>query len=193
MILFGLLWIAIAWLLADLMSGMLHWWEDRYADSKWPVLGKWIALPNQLHHTQPLAFLRQGYWSRNWTTIIPALILFGATVPHPICLVFLFVSQANEIHALAHRKGKVPRWVAAAQRFGILQSPKHHAGHHRYPYCRNYCAMTDWLNPMLERLDVWRKLESAVQWSTGIQVRAEEPKESCPSKRKREGLTRGSE
>jgi hypothetical protein len=32
----------------------------------------------------------------------------------------------------------------------------------------DYCAMTDWLNPMLERIDVWRKLESAIDWSPGF-------------------------
>lgn len=170
MLLVLLLWIILDWLLADLLSGLLHWWEDRYANANWPVLGKWVAQPNQLHHTKPLAFLHQGYWSRNWTTIIPALFLFAVTVPHPSCLIFLFLSQANEIHALAHRKGKVPRWVAWAQGIGVLQSPKHHSGHHRYPYARNYCAMTDWLNPLLERFNLWRKLERIVEMTTGWRV-----------------------
>ena len=92
----------VCWLAADLLSGFWRWWEDRYADEQWPVIGKWIAKPNQLHHNQPIAFLNQGYWSRNWTTIVPAVVAFVLTFPNPWSLIFVFVSQANEIHAWAH-------------------------------------------------------------------------------------------
>ncbi len=28
-----------AWLAADLATGAVHWWEDRYGDPAWPVIG----------------------------------------------------------------------------------------------------------------------------------------------------------
>ena len=155
-------YILVCYLAADLLAGFWHWWEDRYADTRWPVIGDWIAKPNQLHHEQPLAFLDQGYWSRNWTTLIPAGIAFLLTVPDPICGVFAFVSQANEIHAWAHSKGKVASWIEALQSIGLLQSPKHHAQHHIEPFESRYCVMTDWLNPILDRIDFWRRLEEII-------------------------------
>jgi ubiquitin-conjugating enzyme E2 variant len=156
------------YLAADLLAGFWHWWEDRYADVRWPLVGDWIAKPNELHHDQPLAFLDQGYWSRNSTTIIPAVIAFLLTVPHPICGVFVFVSQANEIHAWAHSKGKVASWIEVFQSIGLFQSPKHHAQHHIDPFESKYCVMTDLLNPLLDRLDFWRRLEWIVERTIGV-------------------------
>ena len=39
-----------AWLAADLVTGMVHWWEDRYGDPTWPVIGPLIVEPNIRHH-----------------------------------------------------------------------------------------------------------------------------------------------
>ena len=152
-------YLLCCYLSADLLAGFWHWW---------PLIGDWIAKPNQLHHDQPLAFLDQGYWSRNSTTIIPAAIAFLLTVPHPICGVFVFVSQANEIHAWAHSKGKVASWIDALQSIGLVQSPKHHAQHHVDPFESKYCVMTDLLNPLLDRLKFWRRLEWIVERTLGV-------------------------
>lgn len=153
----------VCWLAADLLSGFWHWWEDRYADERWPLIGKWIAKPNQLHHDQPIAFLNQSYWSRNWTTIVPSAVALALTFPNPWSLVFVFVSQANEIHAWAHSRGKVSRWIEMFQETGFFQSPRHHAAHHVSPFATKYCVMSDWLNPILDRLQVWRGLEWIVE------------------------------
>jgi hypothetical protein len=166
-------YLLVCYLAADLLAGFWHWWEDRYADVKWPFIGELIAKPNQLHHDQPLAFLDQSYWSRNSTTIIPAAIAFALTFPHPICGVFLFVSQANEIHAWAHSKGKLPIWIETLQMTGFFQSPKHHAQHHIDPYEYKYCVMTDWVNPVIDRLGLWRALESLVLWVFGARTNAQ--------------------
>ena len=152
-------YLLVSYLAADLLAGFWHWWEDRYAKEDWPVVGKLIAKPNQLHHDQPQAFLNQSYWSRNWTTIVPSVVVFALTFPHPGSLIFVFVSQANEIHACAHRKGKTPVWVNMLQATGLLQSPRHHAQHHIDPFESKYCVMSDWLNPILDHFGFWRKLE----------------------------------
>jgi hypothetical protein len=164
-------YILVCYLAADLLAGFWHWWEDRYAKESWPIVGKYIAKPNQLHHDQPQAFLNQSYWSRNSTTIIPGLVAFILSYPHPIALVFVFVSQANEIHAWAHRKGKVATWVEVLQATGLFQSPRHHAQHHIDPFATKYCVMSDWLNPILDRLQVWRRLERLVEIVLGIKAK----------------------
>lgn len=155
-------YLLACWLAADFIAGFWHWIEDRYFDTTWPVIGKYIAKPNELHHEQPTAFLFQSYWSRNWTTILPASIAFLLTFPGPESLVFLFVSQANEIHAWAHSRGKVSAWVAVLQETGLLQSPRHHGHHHRSPFEVKYCVMSDWLNPILDYCNFWRGLERSL-------------------------------
>jgi ubiquitin-conjugating enzyme E2 variant len=155
--------LVIAWLAADLLAGFWHWLEDRYFDVTWPLIGEYIAKPNELHHAQPRAFLNQGYWDRNWTTIIPAsvalLIAWASGASSVVLLTLIFVSQANEIHAWAHSKGTLSPWVVMLQETGLFQSPAHHAEHHRSPFAIRYCVMTNFLNPVLDHFEFWTRLE----------------------------------
>lgn len=155
--------IISAWLIADFVAGVFHWIEDRYLRVDWPIIGEHIAKPNELHHVHPQAFLAGNYWIRNWTTIVPAMLgfffawLFGA--PFWLLLVFVFLTQANEIHAFGHMQGKVPRWVSVLQETGILQSARHHALHHKSPNRVRYCVMSNLLNPILDAIGFWSALE----------------------------------
>ncbi len=158
-------YILCSYLAADLLAGFWHWLEDRYFDVTWPIIGEYIAKPNTLHHEQPTAFLFQSYWSRNWTTILPAAVGLALSLIYwpALSLVFVFVSQANEIHAWAHMKGKVHPWIATLQDTGLFQSPKHHGQHHRSPFDIRFCVMSDWLNPLLDQLMFWTALESILK------------------------------
>ena len=71
-----LLQILAGWLLADFLSGLLHWIEDRFGPGRehWPVVGSQVFAPNLLHHAQPLAFTRNRFLSRNSTTIAAAAV-----------------------------------------------------------------------------------------------------------------------
>lgn len=148
------------WLLADFLSGLIHWWEDRYARTEWFLIGDLVAKPNELHHTEPNAFLKGSYWHRNWTTVLAAFPFFAFTFPTIWCLVPLFASQANEIHGWSHQRCN---WlIRAIQATGILQSPREHSAHHKAPYDCRYCVMSNWLNPFLDTFRFWTLLERAV-------------------------------
>ena len=159
--------LIFGWLLADFLSGVLHWAEDRFGPGRehWPVLGRLIFTPNLLHHSDPTLFLSAGFVERNWTTwavAVPlAALLFWLFGSHPwIWAALVGGAFANEIHAWAHRKTLEPSWARWLQGRGVIQSPAHHAVHHVPEYRRSYCIVTDWLNPVLDRIGFWTRIES---------------------------------
>lgn len=168
------MWWLSAWLMADFLSGVFHWWEDRYGVEDWPIVGPLIVAPNVAHHSQPTAFVHQDLWSRNWTTAVPAFSLAAVAwlLGSPWwCLVFAFTAVGNEVHAWAHQKCSRP--IRGLQLLGIIQSQEQHAEHHRRPFDRNYCVMTDWLNPVLSRAGFWPAIERAIGTVFGVFPRPE--------------------
>jgi ubiquitin-conjugating enzyme E2 variant len=158
-----ILTILLAWLFADLLSGIFHWWEDRYGNPDWPIIGKLIIQPNIEHHKDPKKFTRGNYFKRNYTTIIPSLILALLSYSYNcyfLCLTFIFASQSNEIHCWEHCRPNFA--VRFLQKYKILQSAKEHSIHHKRPYDQNYCVMSVVLNPVLSYLGFWYFIENCI-------------------------------
>lgn len=159
--------IAGGLLFADFLSGLLHWAEDRYGETHWPVVGRAIDEAER-HHKTPMRFLSRSFKDRNARVMVIAsgvavfFLIMDWINPFTMTALF-FGSLSNEIHAFAHRKGSnVPLTIRIAQRLGVLQSAFHHAGHHRCAKNARYCVVTNYLNPMLDRAGFWRKLERLI-------------------------------
>lgn len=170
--------ILACWLIADFLGGVAHWIEDRYFRLDWPLIGKHITAPNELHHREPRAFLNQGYWSRNWTAMalaIPLFLLTYAITLSPWCIALLFLSQANEIHAWSHQR--CSGFIRVLQEIGLLSSCRQHGQHHKAPFDCRYCVLTDWLNPLLDYSRFWHGMETILGWC-GVKVKetTEEPR-----------------
>lgn len=157
--------VFLLWITADLITGIIHWWEDTYGNPNWPIIGKYVVEPNLIHHKQPTKMLEGSYWNRINTSFF-AVALIGSIFwwiglrswQMIICL--LFCTQGNEIHAMSHRPDKAnSKIVLFLQKTGMLQSKKAHRWHHKAPYETNYCVMSDFINPILNRIEFWRKLE----------------------------------
>ena len=146
--------LLLGWLAADVFTGVFHWWEDNFGNEKWPILGAWLIAPQQLHHIDPLAFTRHGFWARNGASII-ASILAGAGLAAifgpSFFILALIVGTAlsNEVHRFAHQPSQASKPIRVLQEIGILQSARGHAKHHRPPYQANYCVLTDWTNAVI--------------------------------------------
>jgi hypothetical protein len=158
-------YIFSAWIAADIATGAFHWWEDRYGDPSWPIIGPLVVQPNILHHRDPRAFLSGNYWTRNSSTIVPAALI--ATIAAAagqwwIALVAAIGSQANEIHGWAHQRCSRP--IRGLQLLGVLHSPDQHAVHHQRPFDKCYCVISDWSNPVLSLVGFW----SAAEWMIGL-------------------------
>ncbi|MEA2688734.1 MAG: hypothetical protein QOD51_1341 [Candidatus Eremiobacteraeota bacterium] len=155
-------------LAVDMLSGVLHWAEDTWtAPGRSKLLDRWIVRDNIEHHRKPGLIRAGDYWGTNRVCIALAFMALCVLIALHVhawqaYLIVALASQANQVHLWAH-SANPPRWVARLQRFGLLQSTPHHAQHHKRPYASRYCTVTNYLNPVLDRIRFWRGLESVLQ------------------------------
>lgn len=165
--------VLLAWLLADFISGIVHWWEDRalVGASRFKFLND-VRSDNERHHKMPGYLLRYSWWG-NINTTAPiawalAILLYLVGAPHLFVYTFSFIGLGNLIHRWAHEHPKkLQFWIVFLQKTGLFISPAHHEQHHyddskrlsRQDSHRRYCVMTSWLNPALDRIHFWQFLE----------------------------------
>lgn len=155
-------------LLADFVSGILHWLEDTYGSEKTPLLGRIVVKPNVIHHHQPREFTKSPFWRRNSVTMILAAIILalGTAFLGASWQLYLFCALAavsNEMHCWTHRSPEENGWfINLLHRCRILQTPAHHAVHHTDPKNRAYCVLTNYVNPLLDRMEFWRRAEIVI-------------------------------
>ena len=160
--------IGLGWLVADFASGVFHWAEDRYGSPKWPIFGGAIR-DTIRHHRKPTGFLKKPVLSRSWRVIVIAIIGLGVFAMLGLLNAFTLTlaigaALANEIHAAAHSSPSANgHLISRLQKVGIIQSHAHHAAHHRGLKNVNYCTVTDWLNPLLEKARFWRRVEAVIR------------------------------
>jgi ubiquitin-conjugating enzyme E2 variant len=160
--------------LADFLAGAVHWAEDAYGSENTPVLGPLVIRPNIIHHHFPRFFTKYTWWQSSWELlVIGAVVLVGATALG--CLgwqVWLFVAisvNANQVHKWAHRtRAENGPLISRLQDWHILQTPRHHGLHHSDPKNTYYCPITNIVNPVLERLQFWARLETLIYALTGV-------------------------
>ena len=176
--LLSIAWISIQvlllWIAADFITGLVHWWQDAYGNPTWPILGKYVIQPNLRHHHDPRGMVKISYWKRMNTSIIAALLLMGILY---LCncaswqaIIFLvFSSQGNEIHAMGHRTNKENgKIVMFFQKIGIVQRKSTHGWHHKAPYDTNFFVMTEYLNPIFNKIRFFERLERFIEKAVRI-------------------------
>ncbi len=172
-----LLDIILVILVVDFGSGLLHWLEDSYGHPHWPITGKWITAPNILHHQAPSAFT-----GNSWLHSAAVILVIGAVITGGAWLsgmltwqILLFVAigvNANEIHKWNHLpKSKRSKLVVALQKLRLLQTARHHGRHHAASKDTNYCVITNVVDPVLDAVHFWRRLERAIEILCGVSTR----------------------
>jgi plasmanylethanolamine desaturase len=157
---------ALVVMLADFVTGVVHWAEDAYAAHAKPgSVWRKVADANALHHTKPRAFLVNTWFESSWDLLllasaISALAFAFGQFNWATALFALIVANANQLHKWTHRNHtENPRVIVWLQKLRLLQTVRHHARHHTGERNSHYCVVTNWLNPLLERLEFWRRLE----------------------------------
>src|SRR6202790_2917100 len=163
----------------DFITGVIHWAEDTWtALGRSTLLDRYVVRDNIEHHSKPGPIRGGTYWETNRVCIALAfatacvLLLFGVHEWTAYAIVLL-ASQSKQVHKWS-RCTTPPRAIAWLQRFGVLQSPAHHAEHHKRPYANRYCTTTNFLNPVLDGVRFWRGLEWLIE-SCGIRVQRATP------------------
>ena len=48
--------------LLDFVTGIVHWWMDRYGKEDMPIVGKAVIEINTWHHEDPRKMITRSYW-----------------------------------------------------------------------------------------------------------------------------------
>jgi len=162
--------MAAGYLLADLLTGFVHWFCDTFFDETTPLIGPGLIAPFREHHRDPLQMTRHGFLELTGSSfrgLAPVLALFlwqGGSLPAALNAFVLALAAGavgtNLLHRWAHDPSP-PLLARMLQRTGIVLTPARHARHHQPPYAAAYCVTSGWMNPLCERLKVWTRAQAA--------------------------------
>ena len=160
-------------ILADAVSGFVHWFCDTFFEEKTPLIGPRLIASFREHHRDPLAMTRHGFLELNGTNCIaltPILAVswwFGPVEPQSdgarfsSALMLSFsatIMATNQFHRWAHQPN--PPFVARVlQRCGLALSSAHHARHHAPPHRSAYCVTNGWTNGLADHFLVFAYFE----------------------------------
>ncbi len=172
-----LLQIVLTVLAADFAAGFMHWTEDAYVREDTPLVGKYIARPNIVHHHLPRDMVRNSWWESAALLVgVSATVVAGAwclgVLTWQVWLFALLSANANEFHKWEHRtRAENGRVITFLQKIHVLQDARHHARHHTDPKNSHYCTTTAVLNPILDGVQFWNGLEWLLAHTFGLQRR----------------------
>lgn len=161
--------IVLLILAADFMGGLFHWAEDSYGTENTPFWGPVFVGPNIRHHRHPSAMMRKHWLPNNAplfgvsTAIVLVALAFDA-LSWQILVFAVFSGLNQQVHRFNHTPSvRLPGFVRVLQRLHFMQDARHHWCHHRPPHRTHFCALTPYMNPVLDRIGFWRGLERLVR------------------------------
>ena len=175
----------LGYVLADFISGVVHWAADTWGTPECPIVGQALIRPFREHHVDQKEITRHDFVETNGNncfvsiapTIGAALIpqqgpigLFAATLVFSMTLWVLFT---NQFHKWAHLDSP-PAAIGWLQRMHLILPRDHHAVHHAAPYAKYYCITVGWLNEPLYRVRFFQTLERAITAATGMLPREDD-------------------
>jgi hypothetical protein len=170
--------IILGILVADVIAGMFHWFEDTYLDYciDVPFLRE-ISRDNELHHYFPRAMLAYSYLEHMTVSfplgmfvLLLLYVVYRRVFEYTYFIItFAFFSiTANIVHRFSHMRECENIWIIRVlQKLGIFCSHDHHSLHHRN-VTEKYCVVTEYNNYVLDGIYFWRGLEYLIFIVTGV-------------------------
>ena len=171
--------ILIGFLLADILTGIFHWFEDTYLDycTNIPIVSD-ISKDNELHHYFPRAIVGYSYYENISLSLPLAIIIFGILFIfnkknmykyiYLYSALFIFSVTSNIIHKFSHMRDCENNYVVRElQKIGIFCSHNQHKIHHQLS-TEKYCVISGYTNYILDNIYFWRFLETIIFLATGI-------------------------
>jgi len=183
-------------LIADFMSGLVHWAADTWGNLEWPFVGRTFIRSFREHHVAPSAMCNHDFVETNGDNLMAILLPLYLLVRTDILRnstdgispywfdVFTYcfwlsaavgVAFTNQFHQWSHTY-RPPTVVTWLQKSGIILPKDNHLIHHRPAFDGYYCITTGWLNPVLEKTRFWKGLEALVSKATGLIPREDDYK-----------------
>jgi ubiquitin-conjugating enzyme E2 variant len=145
--------------LADIASGLTHWFCDTFFREDTPGIGPLLIHPFREHHRDPAAMTRHGFLELTGNSCLAVLPVLALALWKPWSLLFdaglssfaLALFGTNLFHKWAHSE-RVPRLVTWLQKCRLILHPARHALHHAPPNKTAYCVTSGWMNAVLDRI-----------------------------------------
>lgn len=166
--------ILVSWFAADFLTGLFHWWQDKYMDEPQWAWANELAKENERHHTKPTAMVLSSGWTNMQSAAVVgwplAAILWALGLPTMVWLTIFFATFGNLVHRWSHiPRRRLPIWIRFLQSTGLFISQLEHDLHHRsmrkliprHEAGYKFCAMSNWVNPILDSTGFWSLLEAA--------------------------------
>jgi ubiquitin-conjugating enzyme E2 variant len=146
----------LAWLVVDLLSGVVHWAFDTWGSVHTPLVGARFIRPFREHHWDPHAMTRHDFVETNGSSCLAALLMLGVAAALPADsglwamtrAIFVFVALGVVITNQCHKWAHLP----------LAEVPRHHVR----PFDSHYCTAAGWLNRPLAAIGFFRALERAI-------------------------------
>lgn len=174
---FGIIFFVLGYALADLMTGTVHWFCDSFFSENTPLIGPLIIASFREHHTHPQLFTQDKFIEQDTTSffllLVPLVLAVGSKSSNiydlsnylwHCTLIGLSIGAfgTNLFHKWAHQKNP-PRFAKKLQKIGLILTPELHKKHHR-SYSESFCVTSGWLNPLLDYINFFPKLESFIRF-----------------------------
>ena len=164
--------LVVGYLSADLFSGFVHWFCDRFFEEDTPVIGPMIIFPFREHHRDPERMTHHGFFELNGNNCLALVPFLGLFINEDVWfsggfLIFwkawlisvcLWIFLTNQLHAWAHT-AHPPQLILWLQKKRIFLSPKAHATHHSGDHSRGFCVTSGWMNPVMDHFRLFRACE----------------------------------
>lgn len=164
-------------LVADFGSGIVHWIGDRFFHEDSPIVGPLLIQPFREHHRDPRGITLHGLLELHGNTGLPVVVVLAVVlwrVPEALAhrgqliveaSLFCFLAAAlatNQLHMWAHMEHppRLARWL---QQSRLVLTQSGHARHHAHDFQSHYCITTGWLNPLLDAIGFFPRLERGIR------------------------------